>query len=367
MEESGHLDRKTEGLADNDALSRRAQDGRGLTRPELAVLLSSGKLQLQAAIEDSALAADPALTGLLLAAFPQPMQDKYGKFIKGHRLAKEIIATKLANRIVNRLGIVTPFELAEEEGAHLSQVAAAFALADGLFGLTALWETLETAPMAETARVALFDTVAVAVRGHMADLLRAGAGQIAPSELSARLQKGIAALSTDTAELLGERIAAHSRKLRDGLVELGAPEDVATEVAHLFDLDGAVGIASLSAETGIAPRRLVTAFTRVGAGLGLDWAQASAALMSPSDPWERLLVAGLARDFQQMRLDFLRGLARTKAGKSDPLAATEEWGRQHKSAIDAFRGIVHRAENAVAITPAMLAQIASQARNLLGR
>ncbi|MFC6620988.1 NAD-glutamate dehydrogenase domain-containing protein [Novosphingobium panipatense] len=367
MEESGYLDRRTEGLAENEVLLRRAQDGRGLTRPELAVLLSSGKLQLQAAIEDSTLPNDPGLTDLLLSAFPKPMQEKYGRFIEEHRLAREIIATKLANRIVNRLGIVTPFELAEEEGAPLAQVAAAFALADRLLGLTALWEKVETAPMAEPARIALFDTVAVAVRGHMADLLRAGAGQLAPSELAARLDKGVTTLSTDTHELLGERTAAHSRRLHAGLVELGAPNDVADEVTHLFDLDGAVGIASLSAEVGIPPRRLVAAFTRLGAGLGLDWAQATAAMMSPSDPWERLLVAGLARDFQQMRLDFLRGLARTKLGKSDPLAATEEWGRQHKGAIDAFRGVVHRAENTVTISAAMLAQIASQARNLLAR
>jgi len=367
MEEGGHLDRRTEGLADNETLLRRAQDGRGLTRPELAVLLSSGKLVLQAAIEASDLAADPGLSDLLIAAFPEAMRKKYARFIKGHRLAGEIIATKLANRIVNRLGIVTPFELAEEEGADLAQIAAAFALADRLFGLSALWERLETAPMAETARVALFDTVANAVRGHMADLLRAGAGRIAPSELAARLEKGIAALSTDTIDLLGERTLAHSRKLRAGLTDMGAPGDVAAEVGNLFDLDGAVGIAALGDETGIAPRRLVAAFTRIGAGLGLDWAQASAAMMSPSDPWERLLVAGLARDFQQMRLDFLRALARTKAGKSDPLAATEDWGREHMGAITAFRAIVHRAENAVAISPAMLAQIASQARNLLGR
>ncbi|HUD30290.1 MAG TPA: NAD-glutamate dehydrogenase domain-containing protein [Novosphingobium sp.] len=367
LEEGGHLDRRTEGLADNDALTRRAQDGHGLTRPELAVLLSSGKLVLQAAIEDSELPLDPSLTDMLLAAFPEAMQAKYARFIKGHRLAREIIATKLANRIVNRLGIVTPFELAEEEGAHLAQIAAAFALADRLFGLDALWERLEVAPMAETARVTLFEMVANAVRGHMADLLRAGAGRVAPSELAAKLEKGIAALSTDTADLLGERTLAHSRKLRGGLTDLGAPDDLAADVGLLFDLDGAVGIAALAAETGIAPRRLVAAFTRIGAGLGLDWAQASAAMMSPSDPWERLLVAGLARDFQQMRLDFLRTIARTKAGKSDPLAATEAWGREHVAAINAFRAIVHRAENAVAISPAMLAQIASQARNLLGR
>ncbi|TCM18133.1 glutamate dehydrogenase [Novosphingobium sp. PhB165] len=367
LEEGGNLDRRTEGLADNEALARRAQDGRGLTRPELAVLLSSGKLVLQDAIEKSDLAADPSLQPLLLASFPQPMQARFAGCIEGHRLAPQIIATKLANRIVNRLGIVHPFELAEEEGAELAQVAAAFALAVQLFDLDTLWDWLENAPMSENARLALFDKAAGAVRSHMADLLRAGAGRSAPSEVIARIGGQVAALSVDIEELLGERVAQHSQKLRRGLLELGAPEEEAAMVANLYDLDGAVGIADLAAETGLDPRRLVGAFSRVGAGLGLDWAQSNAATMNPSDPWERLLVAGLARDFQQMRLDFLKTLARTETGRADPAAAAEEWGRTHTAAIRTFRGMVHRAENTVPLTPAMLAQIASQARNLLGR
>src|SRR3546814_14307572 len=51
------------------------------------------------------------------------------------------------------------------------------------------------------------------------------------------------------------------------------------------------------------------AFTHLGEALGLDWAQTLAAHMNPSDPWERLLVNSLARDFQQMRLGFLAGLS----------------------------------------------------------
>ena len=367
LEEGGHLDRRTEGLADNDALLRRAQDGLGLTRPELAVLLSSCKLLLQEAIEHSTLPGDAALGDLLLAAFPQPMQEKFARFIKGHRLAGEIVATQLANRVVNRLGIVQPFELAAEEGGGLAQVAAAFALAERLFGLDALWQRLETAEMPETARVALFDRVAVAVRGHMAVLLRAGAGEEAPSVMAARLQAGVARLATDTGDLLSARTLAHSQRLRAGLREMGVPDDLADEAGMLFDLDGAVGIAALAADTGIGPRRLVGAFTRIGAGLGLDWAQATAAGMNPSDPWERLLVAGLARDFQQMRLEFLGRVAGTGAGRKDPVAAVEKWASRHMPAITAFRAIAHRAERAVTITPAVLAQVASQARNLLAR
>src|SRR5690606_39224525 len=50
FEGAGRLDRKLEGLAANDELLRRAAEGRGMTRPELAVLLSTAKLALQDAI-----------------------------------------------------------------------------------------------------------------------------------------------------------------------------------------------------------------------------------------------------------------------------------------------------------------------------
>src|SRR3546814_20557687 len=41
FETAGRLDRAVEGLASNDKLLRRAQEGPGLTRPELAVLIAS--------------------------------------------------------------------------------------------------------------------------------------------------------------------------------------------------------------------------------------------------------------------------------------------------------------------------------------
>src|SRR6476469_2751723 len=47
LEASGRLDRKVEGLGSSDELLRRGQENRGLTRPELAVVLSISKLVLQ--------------------------------------------------------------------------------------------------------------------------------------------------------------------------------------------------------------------------------------------------------------------------------------------------------------------------------
>jgi glutamate dehydrogenase len=89
--------------------------------------------------------------------------------------------------------------------------------------------------------------------------------------------------------------------------------------------------------------------------------------MSPSDPWERLLVAGLARDFQRMRFEFIRGLASGRRAKDDPLALIAAWAAAREPAIRQFRAMIGRAQGANPLAPAMLAQIASQARNLLQR
>ena len=364
LEASGQLDRKTEGLAEAEAYQRRAADGRGLTRPELAVLLSSAKLALQAAIEASPLPDDPGLETELLAAFPEPMRVKFKRDILDHRLRREIIATKLANRLVNRLGLIHPFELAEEEGASLAQTAAAFVAAEQLFDMAATWQRLETAPMSEGARIMLFDRAAAALSDHIADLLRIGGHTCEPSRLVATLQVGVAELTHDPDSLLSHEVRAQSGRMRDALAEAGAPPTEAALVVQLQDVDGSVGIAQLARETGCTARAITSAFGDLGTRLRLDWAQQTAARMSPSDPWERLLVNGLARDFQQMRIDFLR---RTMAGKCDPATAVARWAEAQGEGIAQFRNVVARAQTAVPVAPAMLAQLASQARNLLGR
>ncbi len=365
LEERGQLDRKTEGLAENDILKRRAADGQGLTRPEIAVLLSSAKLALQEALEHSSVPDDPGLDAELLEAFPPAMRGKFKRDILAHRLRREIISTKLANRIVNHLGMIHPFELVEEEGATLAQVAAAFVAAEQLFGMRALWARLETAAMPEPARILLLRRTSSAMRSHMADLLRAGAGFAHPSKTVAELQEGVSLLSASVATLLGGEARSQSTRMIGDLEAAGVPQAEAALVSQLFDLDGAIGLARLSRDKAIATEALTHAFSDLGARLGLDWSQQAAARLKPSDPWERLLVAGLARDFQQMRLDFLRRTCGKRG--TDPAAAVERWAEGQASAIRQFRAMVTRAQTAAPIAPAMLAQIASQARNLLGR
>ncbi|RPF71462.1 NAD-glutamate dehydrogenase [Aurantiacibacter spongiae] len=367
LEELGGLDRRTQGLGDSEDLKRRQADGRGLTRPELAVLLSNSKLVLQDAVEASELASDEAADPLVLQDFPEQMRENYARQLLTHRLRNEIVGTVVANRIVNRMGMLHPFELAEEEGAGLADIGSGFVAASGLLGMEEIWDSIDTAQMPETARLMLFDQAALALRGHIADLLRAGGANCPPSELRREVGDIVRKLIDEVDTLLGDEARTHADQIASRMVAEGAPEDLSESVARLFAIDGAIGLARLSSETGIDAIALANAFIELGELLGIDWAQSRAAVMSPADPWERLLVAGLARDFQAVRFEFLRGRARAAGGKkaTDPSASIAEWAEANKAAIAQFRRMIARAQAATPVAPAMLAQIASQARNLL--
>ncbi|MEQ1537732.1 MAG: NAD-glutamate dehydrogenase domain-containing protein [Sphingorhabdus sp.] len=361
FESQNKLDRVVEGLEANDEYLRREGEAKGLTRPELAILLSTAKLAAQDAAEEGPLAADPAMDAELLAAFPAPMAKAHKQAILTHRLRPQIIATKLANRMINRMGMLHPFELAEEEGCSMAVVAEAFAVAERLFDLATLWAEIDAAKIPEAARIMLYNQVAVETRAHMADMIRNGREGRSVGQAVADYAPVIETLSSAAKELLSPDAVAQADAYGEKLTLGGAPAKLVAKLVRMAQLDGAIGLATLSTEHKVDAKELTKAFVAVGDALGLSWAQNAAMQMDPHDPWERLLVAGLARDFQAMRLDFLR---RQKGAPGDAVA---KWISANRVRVSAFRATVDRARRGGLPTPAMLAQIAGQARTLLGR
>jgi len=358
LEAEGSLDRAVEGLAGNEELLRRAGDNRGLTRPELAVLLSTSKMALQKAVEAGDLATDPTLDDELLAAFPRRLQAEHRDALLAHRLRRQIVATKIANRFVNRMGITTPLDLTEEEGTTLEHAATAFVATERLFDLGALWREIDDLVIPEGARLEIYSQLAQAARLHVSDLVRAVPQGLTVGDIVALLAPGLARLDAATANLLRAEARAQALVHRQQLTSLGAPPALVERIVRLFELDGAVGIVALAQTSGTDETALAHAYTRLGETLGLDWAQSAAARFLPTDQWERLLTAGLARDFEQLRLDFLAGV--------DPVTGLDRWAVTKAPRIEQFRRLVDRARAAPVATSAMLAQIASQARALLG-
>ena len=116
LEAQGRLDRAIEYLPDDAALTERARRGEALTRPELAVLLAYAKLSLHDELLDSPVPDDPYLGKELERYFPAAMRERFPDAVANHRLRREIIATQLANAIINRGGATMVARLVDQTG-----------------------------------------------------------------------------------------------------------------------------------------------------------------------------------------------------------------------------------------------------------
>ena len=362
LESAGHLDRKVEGLTSDQELLRRAGDGQGLTRPELAVLLSTAKLAIQGAIEVSDLATDALAIDDLPLAFPPEMRGSHADAIAHHQLRGEIIATKIANRIVNRLGVILPFAIAEEEGCTLAELAGAFLIAEALFDVRKLWDDVDQAKLGEEARLGLYRQIANSMAGQIGDIHRCLPMGCPPAKGVDLLAPRMEDLKAKVDKLLQPEPARRVAALNAELLDLGVPKALANRTILLVKMDGAAGLAQLAGELDADVIAVTEAFTHLGEALGVDWLQSTAARMNPSDPWERLLVSESARELQHMRLAFL-----ARAGKKPGDDFVTDWLAANKSRVAQFRLLISRAQTSPSPSAAMVAELSGQARALLAR
>lgn len=361
LEAEAGLNRRMEGLAADDALAQRAAAGEGLTRPELAVVMAYAKMAAYDALVGSTVVDDPLLEADLLAAFPSAMQGPHRGAIVHHRLRRELVATKLCNELLNRAGLTAPFELAEELGVGLADVARAFVAARELFGFAALWHAIDTADVPAAAALSLHRDTQSVLRTQMADLIRLSDGRNA-SSLVAGIAPGLAALGRALDTVVKAEVRGQLDRMAARLSESGAPPAVAQALLQIEALDGAVGIALLAAERRLDVAATAQAYTLLGETTGLDWARGVAAGLAPADPWERLLTAALVRDFEQIRLDFLRRLV---PDGGDAVAAVTDWLAGHGDRVARTAAAIDRARDGGVSSAAMLAHIAGQARAAL--
>src|SRR5690606_26625761 len=111
------------------------------------------KLTLKDELVKSTVPDDPYLGKELYRYFPPTLVESFPQAVSGHRLRREIIATVLANAMINRGGPSFVNEITTATSADAGQVAAAYAAARDAFGLqdiNAAIDALDNATPAET-------------------------------------------------------------------------------------------------------------------------------------------------------------------------------------------------------------------------
>jgi len=148
LEKSADLKRDLEALPTTETLRERLDQGQGLTSPELAVLAAYAKIELASALRDSNLAEDPWFRGTLRRYFPTQLRDRFDAELDTHPLRREIIATVVANDMINMGGITFAFRAMEETSATEAAVAKAFVALREVYELDVMIAQLNDLPAA---------------------------------------------------------------------------------------------------------------------------------------------------------------------------------------------------------------------------
>jgi glutamate dehydrogenase len=239
LENQGRLNRAVEYLPEDGVVAERARRGEALTRPELAVLLAYAKLSLHDELLESPVPDDPYLSKELERYFPAEMREGFPDAVANHRLRREIIATQLANAIINRGGPTMVVRLVDQTGADAPTIAAAYAATRDSFGLVEMNSAVDALDGVVSGQLQL------RLYGELQDLLMNRIVwfirnvDFANTPLDAVIgtyQEGIAEVERGLPDTLSANALSAWKARTAALMAQGTPEDLARRLTALPDL-----------------------------------------------------------------------------------------------------------------------------------
>jgi glutamate dehydrogenase len=293
LEKRGLLDRALEALPTDKELPERARAGRGLTRPELAILLSYAKIALQHDLLQSAIPDPPELHEWLVGYFPTQLRQRFADAIEHHSLRREIIALGVTNAVVNGGGPAMAVRLADETRHTTADVALALLAVQEIFALPALWQRIDVldGKAKGDAQLALYQATQDLVNDQTRWFLRNGSAMRDFGGTINRHKAGLRALQPAINDVLPSRRTAELAALKRRLAIGGVPEDLAADVAGLNILALAPSITEIANETGRPVPDVARAFLIISDELRISDLAAKAQAIAATDYYDRLAVA----------------------------------------------------------------------------
>lgn len=332
LESDGRLDRTVEGLPGPAEIAMRQAAGQGLTRPELAVLLAYGKLELKREMAAAGATADPWLERQLEAYFPKPLR-KNAEQIRRHRLRPDIIATVVANDVIDRCGPTFPWRLMNAANCDVTAFVAGYEAAKVVLDVCALWDEVSALDgrIPAAGQMALYRQLASALRGAAFWLARRAARDKASVEtLVGRYADSFRQLRTLALEVASpvDRGAIEARA--QALVAAGAPEDLAQAASVLQAISMAADLVDLAEAAGWPLRSAARLYHAVGEAFAFDRLRAAAAGFAVGDTFERTALRRLIEEL----LAEQASLAQAVIAKAEPRKVAELDGA--RAAVEAW-------------------------------
>jgi len=360
LETAGELDRAVELLPDDMEIAERRRRSQALTRPELSVLLAYAKLSLNHELVQSSVPDDPYLGRELDRYFPKAIADKFPDALEHHRLRREIIATQLANSMINRGGPSLLVRIGDQTGAPPARIAAAFAAVRDSYGMTALNSAIDALDNKISGRLQLelYQSVEDLLLDRLVWFLRNVDLARGLAAIVAHYREGIAAVEAALDTALAEVAAAARQGRETDLRKQGVPHELARRLATLPALVAAPDIVIVAERTGQGIAEVAAIYFAAAAFFRLDDIVSAARGIVISDYFDRL---ALDRALDSIG-DAERRLTAAMAGNGVAgLKAVEAWIAPRKAEVDRIRLAV----NEIATSGLTLSKL-SVAASLLG-
>ena len=340
FEESGKLNRALEYLPDEETIAERKSTGKGLTKPELSILISYAKADLKERLNLEAISLDPYLSKIVETAFPQKLVDDYNGPVMNHKLRSEIVATQLANDLVNHMGITFVNRLAESTGATVVEVARAYVAARDVFGLHDLWAKIEALDYQIPAKVQadMMSRLMRLVRRASRWFLRNRRTDMDVAAEVDAFKSSVDAVRSNLAQWLQGSTKDTWQGRFDNYLEQGVPEHVSALAAGTSSLFSALGIIEASQQTERPLERVAEAYFCVGESLSLNWFLEQINNLEVNSHWQGLAREAFRDDMDwQLRSLTVSVLSAEEGGDKPMLELMEQWKTGHPHLVSRWQ------------------------------
>jgi glutamate dehydrogenase len=365
MEKAGKLNRAIEFLPTDEVIATRAQARRGLTRPEMAVLLAYSKIDLYERLLASDLPDDAKMAEDLTRYFPTPLQKAFPQAIASHQLRREIIATVVTNGMVNRVGPTFVSEMVEQTGMGAADVARAYLIVRDAFGLRLLWEGIEALDNKVPAAVQtsmILETNRL-MRRAIPWMLLNGAHPLAMTAEVKRLSPCVEALAGAMSQVLSAEAQAALKARAAALKAEGVPADLAKRIAGLPVLAAATDVSLIAHETGRKVEEVASVHFAIGEKLGIDWLRNRAAEVPTENHWQRQALSAIVDDLYGLQG---RLAARVLAGQGSTVTELlDGWLTGRSGPMERIHTLLSELGGIAKLDIAMLAVANRQLRGLM--
>ncbi|MFH9619227.1 NAD-glutamate dehydrogenase [Streptomyces pratensis] len=363
----GHLDRALEFLPNDRQIRELLNHGKGLSQPELAVLLAYTKITAAEELIFTSLPDDAHLQRLVHAYFPKQLSERFPEAVDGHALRREIITTVLVNDTVNSGGSTFLHRLREETGASLEEIVRAQFAAREIFGLSAVWDAVEALDNKVAA------DVQTRIRLHSRRLVERGSRwllgnrpqPVGIAETIGFFRDGVERVWSELPKLLRGADSDWHRSILDELTSVGVPDELAGRVAGFSSAFPALDIVAIADRTDKDPLAVAEVYYDLADRLGITQLMDRIIELPRGDRWQSMARASIREDLYAAHAALTADVLSVGNGTSSPEQRFTAWEEMNAAILARSRATLEEIRSSESFDLANLSVAMRTMRTLL--